>query len=182
MGTQAVSTAQQTLSETFDIPDSFWGAVAQEASGFFGAQDIPRGQEKCSDYCTSFRLLAKETTFVSKHTSAVKYEWNKLGFHTKWRPFVSSVILCFDVPPTWKNEVVESVCRANSPSSLNDPYAPHVLLIEHVTRLFDTTLWGCRDVVRRLEKKRTSPEDPQPDYVGMHEIDRHTIHSTEMLA
>lgn len=40
----------QQLSKSFKIPGTFWGPVAQEASGFFGSEDY-QGEDGAQGFC-----------------------------------------------------------------------------------------------------------------------------------
>lgn len=65
--------------------------------------------------------------------------------------------------------------------SLSQPFAIHSVLLECIVILFDKAVWAWRDQVRHTEENRASLANPEPDYMGMHEIARHVIHSSEML-
>lgn len=53
----------------------------------------------------------------------------------------------------------------------------------HIVESFDRAVWSWRDVVRDLEKTRRNIDiAAKRSFEHMHEIARHVIHSSEMLA
>jgi hypothetical protein len=105
------------------------------------------------------------------------------------------IALCFDLPKPLKNSIKEAVMTKGMEIPLVDPFALHTVLVEEVVALFDHALWHWRDLVREIEKLRAysrrlpiseglrnrTANQPEPDYVTMHEIARHAIHSSETL-
>jgi hypothetical protein len=91
------------------------------------------------------------------------------------------IVLCFDLPAQFKESFIAILSKPSTDLDLRDPYSINALLMLEITKLFDFSLWVVRDLVRDLEKNRTPSEDPRPDYIHMHELARHTIHSSEML-
>lgn len=152
---------------------------------------------------TFFRFLIKEAKHREpNNASAVRnasfgYEWYKLGFFTNWHSSGKIVAFCFNLPLPLKDAITQSLKATRVDSALTDPFVLHTVVIEHVVALFDEALWHCRDVVRNIEKVRgqhsisvsenqhhnqSRPTNfPQPDYISMHEIGRHAIHSSETL-
>jgi hypothetical protein len=56
----------------------------------------------------------------------------------------------------------------------------HELFLGVVRDLYDHSVWALRDCIRDAERIRSSPAI-QPEFVHLHEIARHVIHSNETL-
>jgi hypothetical protein len=149
---------------------------------------------------SQFRFLVKqpEGKQPAFPNIGVPYCWHRLGFSTYWKPSYS-VVLCFDLPASLKDSLMVSIPASSSQLHLDDPFSFHRVLLGDVVELYNTALWAWRDMIRDMEKvcivrhrewksradrfqNRTSENNPQPDYVLMHEMARHAIHSSEMLA
>ena len=134
---------------------------------------------------TFFRFLSKHATCrperIASCGSDVAYRWDKLSFYTQWRPSKSSVLLCFDIPGTVRDQIRQELLGTNKKISAEIPFGLHSFLIPFVVRNFDEAVWSCRDLIRGLEYNRPDVLSPKVDYIRMHEIARHSIHSTEML-
>lgn len=184
------------LEENFDVPRHFWEPLHLETNGSFCALSKPpdsQSHETVRAYVTCFRFLSKhanEATSVaysSPDSQSVKsvdisYRWDKLGFCTWWRPTGSSVLFCFDTPHIVREQIQQSLLSGNSGVSSTSPFFMHAFLLPFIVRNFDHAVWSCRDLVRSLEKERPSIQRPHSDFVQMHEIARHTVHCTEVIA
>ncbi|CZR68590.1 uncharacterized protein PAC_18489 [Phialocephala subalpina] len=176
------SKIHEELSNRFKIPAMFWSSVAQDASGFFGCQDTRDTRGDLENFSSHFRFLVKEAikpTPPLNHACPIKayYVWHRLGFYTTWIPSKNALVLCFGLPLSLKRSLSD-VAQLH----IEDPFSFHTILIEKVIALYDIALWSWRDLVRDSENNRISPDNPHPDYVTMHEMARHTIHSSETLA
>ncbi|KAM3072418.1 hypothetical protein ACMFMG_009221 [Clarireedia jacksonii] len=176
----------QQLSDRFSIPESLWSPTCHEASGFFKCQEDRNKDDVLESHTTLFRVQIKEPRQLNAEnsiyrTNEIIYTWHMFTFLTYWTPENKVVVLCFDLPAQFKNNFVNLLSTPSTNLDLRDPYSIHVLLMWELTKLFDLALWAARDLVRGLEKNRTSSEDPRPDYTRMHELARHTIHASEML-
>ncbi|KAJ8063444.1 hypothetical protein OCU04_008661 [Sclerotinia nivalis] len=171
------------LSDRFMIPNSFWDSVSQEASGFFRCQESRNVDDTLEVHTTIFRVLIKQPNVgpSSCKNNGILYTWHNFTFLTSWLPSNKLIVLCFDLPSPFQNTLTASLINPSTRLEMRDPYSIHVLLLWEITKLFDFALWALRDLVRDLEKNRTSKEDPQPDYNRMHELARHAIHTSEML-
>jgi len=175
------------LSIKFHIPPSFWSPVSQQASGYIGSQNDSDVHGVLETLNTFFRFLIKEPmnseTVWSKTVQKINtsYIWHRLGFFTSWRPTNFLIVLCFDLPPSIMSSISTFLLSPQNDLQLLEPFSVHTVLLEHVIKLYDIALWSFRDIIRDLEKHRLPSENPQPDYIGMHEISRHIIHSSEML-
>ncbi|KAK5135373.1 hypothetical protein LTR08_005315 [Meristemomyces frigidus] len=179
---------QQALSTAFSIPASFWSLLYQEASGFLWT-DYPSAaaNNPPESYQTAFRFLVKQTlpAYATADHSPINYDWHKLAFFTHWRASQTSLILCFDLPETVKDSIRRSLLYPKATAAnlcLTTPFAIHAVILEHVLALHDVALWSARDLVRKREQSRPTMHTAAPDYTGLHELARHAIHTTEMLA
>ena len=172
---------QKTLRKTFNIPRCFCNPVYLESNGHLSVtESLPdlNGQRTQN---ISFRFLSKHAS-SSSPGSNIQYRWDKLGFCTQWRGAEkSSVLLCFDIPDTLKEQINQELLGTNTSISTTTPFAFASFLLPFIVLNFDTAVWSCRDLVRDLEHHRPEPLNPRLEYARMHEITRQTIHSTEML-
>lgn len=187
----SVPEIHKNICRRYHIPLTFWSPEAHEASSFFGTDDDWTVSGDLENYRTFFQFLVKQpTSLPASHPSSTNgqaYDWQKLRFHTYWRPMTSCIILCFDLPPVFKAALKHSVqtssCELASSPFLRDPYMAHAKILECVTTQFDKAVWSWRDLVRGIEKNnRLSLDGLQVDYGVMHDIARHVLHSSEMLA
>lgn len=168
--------------EALNLPPAFWSSTLQESSGFFRAREQVDDNGELISYDTWFRFLVKMPQREHCHvqdSNAITYEWYKFCFFTRWQPNGRTFILAFDLPYTLLKDFQKLDLER---TTLASPFSAHALLLERICPVFDTAVWACRDLVRRHEKHRPSPEHPKPEYEDLHEIARHAIHSTEMLA
>ncbi|TVY26089.1 hypothetical protein LHYA1_G004280 [Lachnellula hyalina] len=171
----------QKLSGRFKVPLVFWKSLSEAASGFFGCQETRDSNGALEHFSCQFRFLIKEPVKQNPRLfypqDGISYGWHKLAFFTYWTPSNTTLILCFGLPRCMRQSILLS-----HPPSLGNPFWFHVVLIENIIDLYDKTVWAWRDLVRGLEQNRTCPEDPRPDYINMHEIARHVLHSSETIA
>jgi hypothetical protein len=80
------------------------------------------------------------------------YTWHRLGFFTSWKPSNTSIVLCFDLPPSLKHSLSTFLMNPATRLHLDDPFAFHAVLTEEITAMYDKALWSWRDLVRDLEK------------------------------
>jgi hypothetical protein len=107
---------------------------------------------------SQFRFLAKQPTKgrITRATAVentdITYVWHRLGFFTSWFPSGYLVVLCFDLPPSLKQQISTSLVDSTSQLQLGDPFVLHALLIEEIVVLYDSALWSCRNLIRHLEQ------------------------------
>lgn len=176
----------KVLSENFNIPRWFWNPLYTESNGFFCASEAASTDKQQNVYNTFFRFLSKHATSSrirrDSRGSDIQYKWDKLGFCTQWRPVEKSmVLLCFDVPMELRAQMTQTLLGSSKTSLSTTPFAYAGLLLPFIVANFDKAVWACRDLVRGLEQERPDVQNPNLQYVRMHEIARHTTHSTEML-
>jgi hypothetical protein len=168
------------------VPQWFWSPLYAESNGFFCARDVPL-IDSGRAYCTSFRFLSKHASSSKSQGdsrgSDIQYKWNKLGFCTQWRPDEKSMtLLCFDLPDGLKDKMIQTLLKTPQASFSTNPFAHLAFVLPLIVGSFDRAVWSCRDLIRELEQGRPDVRSPKLQYVRMHEIARHAIHSTEMLA
>lgn len=184
------------LEQDFSIPHHFWDPLHLETNGSFFAlspPNHPANDKHERTYVTCFRFLSKHANEAfsiafslpdnqSVKSADISYRWDKLGFCTWWQPDGSSVLFCFDTPHLTREQIQQSLLSGNAKIRTTSPFLMHSFLLPFIVRNFDHAVWSCRDLVRSLEKDRPSIQRPHSDFVQMHEIARHTLHSTEVIA
>ncbi|KAI9856198.1 MAG: hypothetical protein M1813_009215 [Trichoglossum hirsutum] len=162
------------------IPPCFWSNICQNANGFFGCQDGYNGEGRAENHSTWFHFLVKRPT-RSGSAGGISYEWNSMGFITKWSPPNRNVVICFDAPRALQTRLEEVLSSDREKREVHDPYALHSVIVDEVLAIYDSSVWSLRDLVRSVEQNRASMVPTQPNYPHLHEVARHTIHSTETL-
>ncbi|KAF1963803.1 hypothetical protein CC80DRAFT_358848, partial [Byssothecium circinans] len=61
-------------------------------------------------------------------------------------------------------------------------YSLHVPLIEAVIELQDSSVWSIRDIIRSIEKASLTELEKAFNFLMLHEMARHAIHSFETLS
>ena len=167
------------------MPPWFWSPLYAESNGFFCARDV-LSTENGRAYCTSFRFLSKHASSSKSRGdnrgSDIQYKWDKLGFCTQWRPAEKSMtLLCFDMPDGLKDKMTHGLLKTPQASFSTTPFEFFAFLLPLIVANFDRAVWSCRDLIRELEQDRPDVLNPRLQYIRVHEIARHAIHSTEML-
>ncbi|KAH6696618.1 hypothetical protein BKA61DRAFT_741568 [Leptodontidium sp. MPI-SDFR-AT-0119] len=160
-----------SLTNRFKIPSSFWSRLAKDASGFVGSNVTQDTSANLESYGLLFRFLVKELHEPGQfiyNASRADYVWHRLGFFTSWTPSSSTIFICFDLPTGLQDSLKAALL--------------HTVLVGEIVALYDQALWSSREQVRNFEKNRALLDNPQPNYETMHELARHTIHSSEMLS
>ena len=91
-------------------------------------------------------------------------------------------MLCFDLTVQMQEHIRRSLFQSGVGISTASPFSLHTLVLGHIVKNFDRAVWSWRDIVRAIEKSRSNIENGQHEYVRTHEIARHIIQSSEMLA
>lgn len=131
-----------------------------------------------------------------------RYNWDEIAFSVSWIRGAGVQVLCFDVPDALRHAIIHSIMSIDISLISDSAWCLNNIIVEEVVAYFDKSVWLWRDVVRDVEKvfpgpillvgsKDTDPDQnrpitpdqaPDPDYIHMHEIARHIIHSSETLA
>jgi Mg2+ and Co2+ transporter CorA len=177
---------QAALSSRFAIPKWLWRTKEQDQNGYFyGASLPPTVRSKPKKHTTVFRFMVKYITEgrprVDNANPYIFYDWYVLTFATYWTSTGESVLLCFNVPVSLKAGIQRSLDNTKRDNLTSHPFGFHPVVLEQVTELYDHAVWQFRDCVRNLERYRPTLESPVADYTAMHELARHTMHSSEVL-
>lgn len=173
---------RQLISRKFEIPTVFWQKLTLNASGFFWA----RSQAADAKYTTSFRFLVKRNKEAAPlepgaRSSWQAYEWDKLWFITRWDSATNWTVLCFDLRPETRDRLCQIIATGDAFCDVSSVSCLHASIVGHVVESLNQSVWSWRDPVRALEKKRASIDGRSDSYESMHELARHTLHSSEML-
>jgi hypothetical protein len=179
---------QKELLTKLHIPAWFWMSKNQVASGFFYANSVPSATPNGPLQHTSiFRLLVKcfrtpISASQQQPSPSESYTWQRLAFVTHWSSPTHVTLFCFDLPPGLEVSIQQSLPNGNPETLSNHPYAIHAFLLDHITTLFDAAIWQLRDMVRLRELRRPTLSHPATatNYTYLHELARHTTHSTEV--
>ena len=74
-----------------------------------------------------------------------------MGFFVRWTSKGGQVLFCFDIPLVLRDRFQTLFLSPMIMPKLSDIYAPHVLVIDEIIKLFDRSVWSLRDVVRATE-------------------------------
>ncbi|CZT19440.1 uncharacterized protein RCC_05291 [Ramularia collo-cygni] len=186
------SRLREALATSFGVPAWFWTKKSQEASGYWyynNSSDNTAGNSAPRPrHISVFRFIIKYSTgapwAAHEPGRADSYDWHRMSFVTLYRPSTSTAtLLCIDVPAALEKNIQQALMDMNSNDVLlSHPFAYHELILEHVVDIYDQAIWAFRDYVRNHEKHRPLLPNPRPDYVGMHELARHVMHSSEVSA
>ena len=123
-----------------------------------------------------------------------------MGFFTRWISKGGQVLFCFDIPLILRDRLKTLFLSPSIIPELSDIYAPHVLVVDEIIKLFDRSVWCLRDLVRATEmvklpsyapgkreainnysQNRLGTVQQEPNFPLLHDFARHTIHSSESL-
>ncbi|EXA33895.1 hypothetical protein FOVG_15186 [Fusarium oxysporum f. sp. pisi HDV247] len=170
---------RRNLFHRYAIPTLLWNDLYIRANGFSGCEDIyVKGSAKAHN--TWIRFLVKKH-IPDLCCSKQAYDWDEMTFFTTWNPPNRNAVFCFDTPSALQNKVQEALSSVDDNRWSFDPYSIHAVLIDAVLDVYNASVWSARDLIRNIEKNRTSSSDPKPNYPQIHDIARHAIHSSETL-
>lgn len=109
------------------------------------------------------------------------YTCEKPWFIARWHSPISWTVLCFGLNPEMKHRFSRALVIDNSPSDASSALSLQASIVGHIVDKFDRAVWFWRHPVRAIETRRESTHSPPDSYESMHELARHTIHSSEML-
>ncbi|KAF2789724.1 hypothetical protein K505DRAFT_188783, partial [Melanomma pulvis-pyrius CBS 109.77] len=104
------------------------------------------------------------------------YRWDQVTVFL--RRHISSgigLIVCLDCP------FLPQFLTILGSAKLNRPEVWHMTLLEHIIGLYDQSVWNLRNWVRSAELDRRPASAFEPNFVRLHEVARHLIHSNETL-
>ncbi|KXT00800.1 hypothetical protein AC578_2920 [Pseudocercospora eumusae] len=176
--TPSTTKTHNALATRLSIPTFFWQAKVQNASGYFYGRHATPADPR---YITLSHFLVKYATRANRESSLDKaYDWHKQSFLTVHDPGKQTTLICVDVAPGLHTQIRQLVQAHSVAELLSHPFVIHGSILEHVVTLYDQAIWDFRDFVRAQEKGRPTIEHPDPDYIGMHELARHVMHSSEV--
>ncbi|CRG90551.1 hypothetical protein PISL3812_07595 [Talaromyces islandicus] len=161
----------------FNAPALLASKMGIEINGFFGSRLSHNEDERLKSYSTWYRCLVK-MIYPYKLPDGKDYKWYEMTFVSRWEALGSrQQILCIDTPEELPSTLLTIL--ENTAVNFDDPFAMHIPLLQEIVRLNDKSVWAIRDPIREVEKRRPTAG---PDFEAMHEISRHSIHVSEVLA
>jgi hypothetical protein len=79
------------------------------------------------------------------------YTWYEMTFFTRWTPD-HYMVVCVDTPDNFPADLKHSLSTRSGELDLSDPFALHIPLMDQIIMLYDQSVWGIRDLIRRVEK------------------------------
>jgi hypothetical protein len=126
----------------------------------------------------SFKIKQVSNTKTSAHVSYIWHQIMCLALH--FTETNSAIIFCLDMPRPTQDAMEAKLTSIN----WNDSLAFHPFLLSVIRGMYNDSVWALRDFIRNAELQRTfdTPTSTvQPDFVHLHELARHVIHSNEVL-
>ncbi|OQE26459.1 hypothetical protein PENSTE_c005G00931 [Penicillium steckii] len=154
---------------TFCMPRTLWTGAIQNSNGYFGCEST-----------SSPNLGPGINTwayFEIKHLEPnLDYEWSQIRLFTRWHHKTNQTALLLFDPTSRINQIPEP-----DSTHLKDPFWIYTHILDEIVILQDSAVWAIRDHIRPIEKAPKPVGRPQPNYRGLHDIARHTVHITETL-
>ncbi|MCJ1312702.1 hypothetical protein MMC25_006378 [Agyrium rufum] len=91
----------------------------------------------------------------------------------------SITVYCFDVEPALQAQIVRSLLPVASTVDLSVLLSIQQAILQGLVSWFDDAVWRVRDFVRSVEKGRQGSQLYNTDFVYLHDLARHTIHTVE---
>ena len=111
------------------------------------------------------------------------------------------IIICLDLSKALQTSLWLALSSNQNRLDLFDPYSLHAFIVDEIVTLFDTSVWGFRDLIRNIEmvsfnytqicntpfdfdeifQNRIAKTQSEPDFPLLHDTARHFIHSSETL-
>ncbi|KAH6894240.1 hypothetical protein B0T10DRAFT_479901 [Thelonectria olida] len=174
--------ARRRILDPFEVPSFLSTKECVIHNGYFGCQPSYNDNSgKLNKMSTWFRILVKMLLENGERTPDGKsYVWYEMAFFTRWEAPNKHRILCVDVPDGFRKGLKNAL--EMNPPKLVDPFALHTALIDEIVKLQDRSVWRLRNPVRSIEKKREKQGVKAVNFSTMHEVSRHAIHISEVLA
>lgn len=77
------------------------------------------------------------------------YVWHEMTFFTRWEPN-HCMVVCVDTPDSLPADLARRLSKEALDRS--NPFALHIPLVDQIITLNDKSVWGIRDLIRRVEK------------------------------
>jgi hypothetical protein len=116
-----------------------------------------------------------------KRTGKLSYAWEQVAcFAMHDADNMCFLVLCLDCPKEARKQLKDKLSSWR-PSQID---SWHGLFLGAVRDLYDQSVWSLRHCIRDSELTRSAlstSDEFQPDFLHLHEIARHVIHSNECL-
>ncbi|KAF2704947.1 hypothetical protein K504DRAFT_415392 [Pleomassaria siparia CBS 279.74] len=154
------------------LPTEFLAAVSQDVNGDYGSIYSRKVEGTIQDHDVWYSFKVKMV-----EPSRSGYYWQQISAFIRYSTIIGSTfVLCVDCPASIQNHL-----RAKMVPSLASVSDWHVMFLEVMMEHYDKSVWQLRDCVRQVECMRGSEQTFQPDFIHLHELARHVIHSNETL-
>ncbi|KAF1989817.1 hypothetical protein K402DRAFT_326306, partial [Aulographum hederae CBS 113979] len=163
---------RKELFQDFNLPQLLFSETTYKCNGFAGSDGVYNSSGGLISFISWFRCLVKMVGDGSKG-----YTWHEMTFFTHWTPD-RSIIICVDTPSDMQSKLFATL-STNSSIDFSDPFSLYGPLFDEIVKLYDSSIWRIRDVIRTHEKQILQDET---GFSGLHDIMRHAIHSSEVLA
>src|SRR4051812_47834229 len=99
--------------------------------------------------CTWLRCLVK-ILHGTPH-AGMGYAWHEMTFFARWEPG-HFMAVCVDTPDNLLADLEQGLSTEPETLDLSDPFALYIPLTDQIIMLYDQSVWGIRDLIRRIEK------------------------------
>lgn len=80
------------------------------------------------------------------------YHWLEMSFFSRWSE-EGSLFVCFDTPDSFPADFQAALqARDGGERSFLQPYALHVILLQLLVPIYDTSIWDLSKRIRTIEK------------------------------
>lgn len=171
--------SRRMILQHFSMPPFLATDTCTELNGYFGSQSEYDEKDKLKAHSSWFRCLVKIYN-PGKSEDGKAYYWREMGFFIRWTSSGILRILGVDTPDKILEGLQASMLdnRISISDILADPFAIFAPLLDEIVKLYDNSVWLVRHPVREIEQNRTG----HPQFEQMHEMSRHAIHVSEVLA
>jgi hypothetical protein len=84
----------------------------------------------------------------------IEYEWYEMTFLMSWEPERSNMY-CFNCPDNMLQLLKTAISNRSTPLNFADPFSMYVPLMDEIVKLYDSSVWAVRHVLRQIEKVYT---------------------------
>lgn len=94
---------------------------------------------------------AEETSLDEKGNKKKSYIWHEMTFFTRWTPG-SCIMLCINTPKDMQQKLEALLANDSTALDLDDPFSMYIPVLDEIVKLYETSVWAVRDVLRPIEK------------------------------
>jgi hypothetical protein len=62
------------------------------------------------------------------------------------------MVLCIDTPDDFPSRLAQSITGEQESLDLSNPFAFYLPLVDQIIQLYDNSVWGFRNLIRRVEE------------------------------